>query len=66
LILADEPCASLDVRTAAEVMATFLEVCRQEETSLLLVSHEEAALAAADRIFDMAELNRAEARRAAA
>ena len=62
LILADEPCASLDVRTAAEVIATFLEVCRQEETSLLLVSHEEAALAAADRIFDMAELNRAEPR----
>ncbi len=62
LILADEPCASLDSRTASEVMATFLAVCRQDEKTLLLVSHEEAALAGADRVFDMAELNRAEAR----
>jgi ABC-type lipoprotein export system ATPase subunit len=63
LILADEPCASLDARTASEVMAIFLAVCRQDEKTLLLVSHDEAALAGADRVFDMAELNRAEARR---
>jgi len=62
LILADEPCASLDARTASEVLSTFLAVCRQDEKTLLLVSHEEAALAGADRVFDMAELNRAEAR----
>lgn len=66
LILADEPCASLDLRTAGEVLATFLAVCRQEQKTLLLVSHDEAALGAADRVFDMAELNRAEARRGAA
>jgi ABC-type lipoprotein export system ATPase subunit len=66
LILADEPCASLDMRTASEVMAIFLSVCRQDEKTLLLVSHDEAALAGADRVFDMAELNRAEARRGSA
>jgi ABC-type lipoprotein export system ATPase subunit len=44
-------------------MAIFLAVCRQDEKTLLLVSHDEAALAGADRVFDMAELNRAEARR---
>jgi ABC-type lipoprotein export system ATPase subunit len=66
LILADEPCASLDLRTASEVLSTFLAVCRQEEKTLLLVSHDEAALGGADQVFDMAELNRAEARRGAA
>jgi ABC-type lipoprotein export system ATPase subunit len=65
LILADEPCASLDARTASEVLATFLAVCRQDGNTLLLVSHEEDALGAADRVLDMAELNRSEARKAA-
>src|SRR6266481_4186618 len=63
LILADEPCASLDARTASEVLAIFLTVCRQDDKTLLLVSHEEAALGGADRVIDMAELNRAEARK---
>jgi putative ABC transport system ATP-binding protein len=66
LILADEPCASLDVRTASEVLAMFLAVCRQDEKTLLIVSHDEAALEGADRVFDMTELNRAEAGRGAA
>jgi ABC-type lipoprotein export system ATPase subunit len=66
LVLADEPCASLDARTASEVMAIFLTVCRQDEKTLLLVSHDEAALGGADRVFDMAELNRPEARRGSA
>jgi ABC-type lipoprotein export system ATPase subunit len=66
LILADEPCASLDVRTASEVLAIFLAVCRQDQKTLLLASHDEAALRGADRVIDMAELNRTEARRGAA
>ena len=66
LILADEPCASLDARTASEVLAIFLGVCRQDEKTLLLVSHDEAALGGADRVIDMAELNRTEARRGTA
>jgi ABC-type lipoprotein export system ATPase subunit len=66
LILADEPCASLDARTASEVLAIFLGVCRQDEKTLLLVSHDEAALGGADRVIDMAELNRTEARRGSA
>jgi putative ABC transport system ATP-binding protein len=61
LILADEPCASLDATTAAEVIAVFVALCRQDGRALLLVSHEEAAFGAADRILDMAALNRAEA-----
>jgi ABC-type lipoprotein export system ATPase subunit len=63
LVLADEPCASLDAQTAAEVLAMFLAVCRQDQKTLLLVSHDEAAFSEADRVIDMAELNRSEARR---
>ena len=63
LVLADEPCASLDARTANEVLAIFLTVCRQEKKTLLLVSHDEAALFGADRVIDMTELNRTEADR---
>jgi ABC-type lipoprotein export system ATPase subunit len=66
LVLADEPCASLDARTAGEVMAIFLMVCRQDKKTLLLVSHDEAALGGADRVIDMAELNRTEARKGSA
>jgi len=66
LILADEPWAGLDVRTAGEVLATFLAVCREEEKTLLLVAHDEAALAAANQVFEMTELNRAEADRSTA
>ena len=63
LILADEPCASLDASTASEVLAIFLAVCRQDEKTLLLVSHDEAVLGVADRVIDMAEFNRTEARK---
>ena len=57
LILADEPCASLDAETAREVLAVFLDVCREEARTLLIVSHDDAVLAAGDRRLDMAELN---------
>jgi putative ABC transport system ATP-binding protein len=66
LILADEPCASLDGRTASAVLAMFLAVCRQDEKTLLIVSHDTAALERADRVFEMTELNRAEAGKGAA
>src|SRR5712692_4039625 len=62
LILADEPCASLDVRTAREVMASFLAVCRQEEKTLLIVSHDEAVIGEADRVLDLPEINRVASR----
>ena len=66
IILADEPCASLDARTASGVLATFLAVCRQDGKTLLMVSHDTSALSEADHVLDMAELNRAEASEAAA
>jgi len=59
LILADEPCASLDAHTAREVLAAFLTVCREERKTLLIVSHDAAVLGAADQVLDLTEINRA-------
>ena len=59
LILADEPCASLDAATAREVLATFMTVCRDERKTVLVVSHDEAVLDVADQVLDIVELNRA-------
>jgi putative ABC transport system ATP-binding protein len=57
LILADEPCASLDAATAREVLAVLLAVCREDGKTLLVVSHDEAVLGAGDRLLDMAQVN---------
>jgi ABC-type lipoprotein export system ATPase subunit len=63
VVLADEPCASLDAQTAREMLAEFLTVCREHQTTLLIVSHDDAVLDTADRVLDMAALNRARGRR---
>jgi lipoprotein-releasing system ATP-binding protein len=39
LILADEPTGNLDEETADSVMQLLLEVCREENSSLILVTH---------------------------
>jgi len=62
LILADEPCASLDANTAREVLAAFLTVCREERKTLCIVSHDATVLGAADQILDMTDINRAGSR----
>jgi ABC-type lipoprotein export system ATPase subunit len=66
LILADEPCASLDANTAREVLGAFLSVCREGAKTLLVVSHDDAVLSAGDRLLDMAEVNGAGGRHDAA
>jgi ABC-type lipoprotein export system ATPase subunit len=58
LILADEPCASLDARTARAVLDEFLGVCREGRKTLVVVSHDGAALGVADRVIDIADVNR--------
>jgi ABC-type lipoprotein export system ATPase subunit len=58
LILADEPCASLDAATAREVLDELLGVCRDTGTTLLVVSHESAVLAAGDQVVDITAINR--------
>ena len=62
LILADEPCASLDASTAREVLDELLSVCREAGTTLLVVSHESSVLAAGDQVVDITAINRAKHR----
>jgi ABC-type lipoprotein export system ATPase subunit len=59
VILADEPCASLDATTAREVLAAFLTACREAEKTLLVVSHDDSVTEDADRVLDIAEINNA-------
>ena len=58
LVLADEPCASLDADTAREVLAEFLTVCREDGRTLLIVSHDAAVLGAGDQVVDITRINR--------
>ena len=65
LVLADEPCASLDATTAREVLAAFLTACRDAGKTLLVVSHDDVVVGEADRVLDVTEINRAADRNAA-
>ncbi len=59
LLLADEPCASLDANTAQRTLNTLFTVCREAHTTLLMVSHEDTAGAAADQVLDLTTINHA-------
>ena len=39
LLLADEPTSALDVTTQAQVVAEMLEICRKDQTAIILVTH---------------------------
>jgi ABC-type lipoprotein export system ATPase subunit len=62
LMLADEPCASLDAGTARDVLDQLLGICREAGTTLLVVSHETAVLTAGDHVVDITAINRPEYR----
>jgi putative ABC transport system ATP-binding protein len=59
ILLADEPCASLDAASAHAVLGELVALCRGAGTTVLVASHDDAVLGVADRVLDMAELNRA-------
>ena len=52
-VLADEPTGNLDPTTAAKVMDALVAQAREHGTSLVLVTHSEAAAARADRILQL-------------
>jgi len=53
LLLADEPTGNLDPSTAARVMDVLAAQVREHNTSLVLVTHSEAAAARADRVLHL-------------
>jgi putative ABC transport system ATP-binding protein len=53
LLLADEPTGNLDPTTAAKVMEALVSQTRAQGTSLVLVTHSEAATARADRVLHL-------------
>jgi putative ABC transport system ATP-binding protein len=54
LLLADEPTGNLDPTTAARVMDVLVSQVRAHGTSVVLVTHSEAAAARADRVLHLA------------
>ena len=55
LLLADEPTGNLDDATAQEVVPALLGLTRARGTTLVLVTHDEALAAAADRVLELRE-----------
>ena len=53
LLLADEPTGNLDPTTAAKVMEALVAQTRAHGTSLVLVTHSEAATARSDRVLHL-------------
>ena len=55
LVLADEPTGNLDAKTGARVLDLLVDQARGEGAALLLVTHDAAAAARADRVMAMAD-----------
>jgi putative ABC transport system ATP-binding protein len=53
LILADEPTANLDSQRSQEIVALLAELARERGTSVLLVTHDAQAAAAAERTLGL-------------
>ncbi|MDX1430376.1 MAG: ABC transporter ATP-binding protein [Rhodothermales bacterium] len=53
LVLADEPTGNLDYRTAKSVMEIYLDLIRENGTTMLIVTHDMDFLDHADRLLEM-------------
>jgi putative ABC transport system ATP-binding protein len=51
LVLADEPTGNLDTRRGREVLELLGEICREQQTAVLLVTHDPQATVLADRVL---------------
>jgi ABC-type lipoprotein export system ATPase subunit len=56
LIVADEPTGSLDPKNAAAVMDLLLEMCREEQVTMLMVTHDRALADQLPEVFDCSGL----------
>jgi putative ABC transport system ATP-binding protein len=55
LLLADEPTGNLDDQTAGEVLPVLLALTRSRGATLVMVTHDEALAATADRVLELRE-----------
>jgi putative ABC transport system ATP-binding protein len=51
LVLADEPTGNLDTHRGREILRLLVEVCRERDAAVLLVTHDPQATAFADRVY---------------
>jgi ABC-type lipoprotein export system ATPase subunit len=58
IVVADEPTGSLDPKTASAVMDLLLEMCREEEVTMLMVTHDRALADLLPEQFDCSGLVR--------
>lgn len=53
IVFADEPTGNLDSKTTKEVMNIMVEICRQYQMTLVLVTHDQEIASYADRIITL-------------
>lgn len=53
LILADEPTGELDSKTGADVFRLLREVCAEQQTTIVVVTHDESNITSSDRVVRM-------------
>jgi putative ABC transport system ATP-binding protein len=58
LLLVDEPTSSLDVKSGMEVVSLLKEICKEENTTLLLVTHDPTVASEFARVEKMDNLNK--------
>lgn len=51
LILADEPTGNLDSKNSREVVGLLMKICKEENKTLIIITHDESIAATADRII---------------
>ena len=55
LLLADEPTGNLDQKTGAVVVELMFDLARKQRTAVVLITHDPALAAKADRVFTMTQ-----------
>ncbi len=55
LVLADEPTAALDKQTGREVVTLFQEMAKEQDCTIIMVTHDNRILDVADRIVNMVD-----------
>jgi putative ABC transport system ATP-binding protein len=53
LILADEPTGELDTATGRQILQLFRQIVNQEQTTILIASHDLAVDAFADEVYHL-------------